>query len=156
MCQVVLKSFKSSLYVCPSGSPCPCSYISVWLRNKPAFMLERRGESAGSTQPTVSNRADIQYQSTCTVSGTTHSYLLSSPSLPHTFSVSLLFAHQTASAIYVSFLKPLMPQAAVAVMDLSLCISRKTQADTRAAQHANTQMFSFRQMWYVVLIRKNM
>lgn len=75
------------------------------------------------------------------------------PSLVHTFSVSLLFAHQLFFfAIYVSFLKPLMPRAEVAMMDRSLqCDYSKTTklqscTNTRALRHANTQMFVFRQI----------
>lgn len=91
--EVVSMSVKAFQCVCPSGSLCPQSYISVWLHNKPAFMLERRGgKRRGAlvllTQPTISNRADIQYQATCTGSGATHSYLLSSLSAAHLLSIS--------------------------------------------------------------------
>lgn len=136
--EVVLKSLKSYLCVCPSGSPCPLSYISVWLHNKPAFMLGRREESAGSTQPTISNRADIQYQATCTDSGATHSHLLSSLSPAHLLCISA-FRSPTA----LRFMSPSLSLLCLRLRWPSLYVypkSIKLQSCTHTHMRSNMQI----------------
>lgn len=118
--EIVLKSFKSSLYVCLSASLCPQSYLSVWLHNKPAFMLERRAPVRLSRPypivPTYSIRPRVEAQAQPTAT-----YYL--PSLSRTPRLYLCFSLTNCFVIYVAFLKPLIPQAAAARMDLSLCIN---------------------------------
>lgn len=126
---------------------CPLLYtVSVWLHNKPAFMLERRGEGE-------KRRAERWFYSSnhiqsCrhTVSGHVYS-LRHNPQLPIIFPLSrtpslyLCFSLTNCFVIYVSFLKPLTPQAVVAMMDLSLCISQNYNPPvmhTHVQHHANT------------------
>lgn len=83
--------------------PPPLYSVSAWQHNKPAFMLERRGAGSRklvSTQQTISNRANIQYQATCTVSGATHSYLLSSLAPVHLLCIS---AFRSPTALWFMF-----------------------------------------------------
>lgn len=100
-------------------SGCITSLFSCWTGEE----RREKERSAGFTQPTVSNRADIQYQATCTVSGTTHSYLLSSLSAAHLLSISA-FRSPTALRFMSPSLSLLCLKLAVAVMDLSLCITQ--------------------------------
>ena len=95
-------------------SGCITSLFSCWTAEE---REEReRAESAGFTQPTVSNRADIQYQTTCAVSGTTHSYLLSRLSAAHLLSISA-FRSPTALRFMSPSLSLLCLKLAAAVMD---------------------------------------
>lgn len=77
---------------------CPCVFLClfvpgpIYLSDCITRLLSRCW--GASTQPTISNRPGILYRSTCTVSGATHSYLFSSFSRLHTFSLSLLFTRQ--------------------------------------------------------------
>ena len=144
--EVVYQSVRVGLFVCQPGSPMfPVLYtVSVWLRNKPAFMLESRGEQSRAPvlliQPypiasTYSIRPRVQSQAQPTAT-----YYV--PLSPRTTSLYLCFSLTNRFVIYVSFLKPLMPQAAVAVMDLTPCIRRdhKTPLLAHARARSNVQM----------------
>ena len=155
------------MHVCQSGSPCPDSYISVWLHNKPCFHAgeERRAcwflSQPYPIVPTYSIRPHVQSPAQPTATY----YLPFSPATPSLYISA--FSLTNCFAIHVSFFKPLMPQAAVAVIDLSLSLSlflctsqnHKLQScvHTRVrVQHANSQMFTFTQMWCLLLISKEM
>lgn len=133
-------------------SGCITSLLSHWRAGK-------------RTQPTVSNRADIQYQANV------HS-LRHNPQLPIIF--PLLPAHllcisafrsptTNCFAIYVPFsLSLLCLQAVVRPWWTSLSLSlyvypqNKTHVQQQQQQYANTQMFSFTEMWNLLLIRTEM
>lgn len=151
-------SFKSSLCVCPPGSLCPQSYISVWLRNKPAFMLERERRvlvllsQPYPIEPTYSirPRALSQAQPRAT-------YYLSPLSLflspAHLLCISafcspaaLRFMSPSLSLLHLRLRWPWWTSLYVynKTIKLQSCTHMHLQ------QHANTQMFSFRRMWNVV------
>lgn len=90
------------LFVCQPGScvtaavlclsGCVTSLLSCWREDQSRELV--------STQQTISNRANIQYQATCSVSGTTHSYLLSSLAPAHLLCIS---AFRSPTALWFMF-----------------------------------------------------
>lgn len=139
---------KVRLFVCQSSSLCPQSHISVWLHNR---LSCRRGECCSASR-IQSCRHTVS--ATCTVLGTIHSYLLSSLSPSHLLCICFF-----CSPTVLRFMSP-----SLSLLRLrqrwpwwtSLYVSPKTHktplVHRHVQQHADTQMFSSRQMWNLWLI----
>lgn len=110
-------------------SGCIISLLSCWRGEEKVLVLSQPYPIV----PTYSIRPHVQSPAQPTAT-----YYL--PSLPHTFSVYLCFLLTNCFAIHVPFLKPLMPQAVLAMMDPSLFLftspSHKLQSCAFTSVHA--------------------